>query len=190
MEINSDEFDALLTAIENNKLSVRAATRLICGEIAVPNIPNDGKGAFRLVVDYNLSVSEMLDKAGCDDCFIGRDISILTKKNVLEILQAKLFNFRNNIASEDIIIFMKQCGYRSANFAELMAFATIYNISIDMLVVALFSRWTNTNIPQVPILQQINKRRDLFLYDYNTRWFSHCKFLGILETRVGSSSKP
>ena len=132
----------------------------------------------------------MLNKASCDDFFLDSSSSILTKKNVIEILQARLFNFKDETSSADAIIFMKQCGYRSANFAELMAFAINFNINVDIVIIALFSRWTNTGVAQVSLIQQMGKQRDVFLYDYDTRWFSHCHFLGVLETRVEPNSKP
>ncbi|MEI7451760.1 MAG: hypothetical protein WCK37_00995 [Candidatus Falkowbacteria bacterium] len=185
MEISTLQFDSLLDAIEKNNISIDDAVSVICGKIIASKIYADKKGFFRLVVDYNLSVNEMIDNCGYCDVSFQPSQSILMKKNIIEVLQARLFIFNANMTSDDVVIFMKDCACHPANFAELLALITILSGDIDSSIIALTTRWGASDNSQVSVFHQRSGERKLCLYDYNTNWSSkRCIFLGIMDTQV------
>lgn len=148
---------------------------------------------FEIVVNYNKTIEQIIIDGnysrGLDNIYISLDDFLplyeVSKKN--NIILGKIINFDSSKGISKIIEELKECGYRPANFRELLcANINSFNPGVSFSVIALEARLSSNKYLGVCVagLNVDFKNRNIVLYDIFTQWTQwvngHC-FLFVRE---------
>lgn len=145
------------------------------------------KGKMPMVIDYNLSLREMIALGKYDhvDPVIKEtNFPVLNKdenKERLIYLTGKLFSFREPLSSEEIILKMQAQSFIPANLPELLYLGKIFpNLQMAFSIIALASTWKSSGDTYSPgLFKCMNNGRGLKVFSYTGVWPSSCRFLGV-----------
>lgn len=96
------------------------------------------------------------------------------------VVDAKLFHFNCTMTSDAVERELEAAGYRSAVFAELLAFGAEYpEVQRQFPVIALGSVAEADGVRCVPVLGKDGTARTLFRIRCDSDWFDACRFLAV-----------
>jgi hypothetical protein len=102
-------------------------------------------------------------------------------------LKVKIFDFKKDISSEDVLKELDKEGYRPATLTELLALAEIGpELQEQFPVIALGSVWRRSDVDRsVPCLRvRDSGGRSLDLYWFDDDWRVYCRFLAIRKENI------
>jgi hypothetical protein len=169
----------LAEAIVRGTVPDRETLRKLLGLLAV---------AFRFIVDYTLSLSDMI-KAGKYDWVNGNitDANFPRTKGKglavgqsAETIDAELIHFNRDISSDSAVAEMDKMGYRPATIEELLAFgASNPDIQKQFPIVALGSSCVVHGSRRVVYLHGDGSERALDLSWWDDDWRGDYQFLAV-----------
>lgn len=187
MQIETSELQQLLTAVEEENLSIAEAIERIKGSNgkAEEQQPKPAEEIISLSVNYGRNVKEMI-KAGKYDW----ENSDITEKHFplpaelkgkTTTISGKLFHFDRSISSEDAISEMDKAGYRPATLPELLALGEDQpDLQRQFPIIALGSVWSGAfGRRGVPGLNVGGYERKLSLYWFAYDWIAVDRFFGV-----------
>ena len=136
---------------------------------------------YEIVVDYSLTLEEMIEAA---QCIFYRSYLIpffKLKGSEKKKLTAKIIQFNSKISSSDAKSVIKAMGFRAAKIEELLAFASAFPKVQEMFdIVALGSTCNFSGSKQVPFIAN-DYGRSMDLIWYGIKWVPEHRFLVVKE---------
>jgi hypothetical protein len=147
---------------------------------------------FKIWVDYSKTLQQGLDEWHCSgsgavpDKQISSSVKVAVKKAEISL---KIFDFDQNISSEEALKKMAEAGYRPALMIELLALCLANVATLEpnkqfplFPILALGSSWHNPKGGEyVPFLVAIGDKHYFYFRNIKTYWRSNFHFLGVLK---------
>ncbi|MCX6786409.1 MAG: hypothetical protein NTU85_01140 [Candidatus Kaiserbacteria bacterium] len=185
-ELNLGQVEAIV-----NKLGgMEGVQRFLAGNSEVVVKKNAASDTFRLTVDHNKSLAEMIAAGRYD--WTNDDITAkrfpITGEGLVEF-EARYFHFDRNISSEDAVKKIEQTDkenpWMSAKIEHLLAFGEKFpEEQRKFPIVALGSVAGVRGDRGVPCLGRDGSRRGLGLHWWSNDWGSGCRFLAVRKVSV------
>jgi len=175
-ELNLGQIEAVV-----NKLGgMDGVQRLLRDEVKI--VAKAAESVFSIVVDYSLSLAEMV-KAGKYD-WVNDDITAKhfpAKGEGKKELAIELIHFNRRTSSEEALQEMDKQGFRPATIEELLALGSAYpELQRKFPIAALGSVWQDPNgYRHVPCLGESVSRRSLHLHWLGGGWGGDWRFAAV-----------
>lgn len=138
----------------------------------------------KVVVDYNLSLAEMISAGKYD--WVNKNITQenfpIEGKGKVE-KEITLFHFNKLMTSEQVIAEMEKAGYRPAKIEEFLALGAQYpKLQKKFHIIGLGSLWINPGgVREVPCLHWSAVKHNLNLHWFENSWNEYCRFAAVCK---------